>query len=76
MKSTKAILKAYATADEEYRLYLFLTHRDLRQGFTDIDMAGFRMATGITAASVETGDRGSPRRRVVNRCLGWLKLCR
>jgi hypothetical protein len=39
MESMKTIIENYASADEGQRLYMFLTHRDLREEFTTIDMA-------------------------------------
>ena len=39
MKSVQTLLKAYAVADEERRLAMFLTYRDLRAEFTSIDAA-------------------------------------
>lgn len=38
MESMKTIIEKYVSADEGERLYMFLTHRDLREEFTTIDM--------------------------------------
>ena len=37
MKDCQAILEAYRAADDEKRLYLFLTHRPLRNCFVQIE---------------------------------------
>lgn len=39
MQTTQTILDAYKAADEEQRLSMFLTYRDLRDQFTEMDMA-------------------------------------
>jgi hypothetical protein len=41
MNSFDAILQEYASADEERRLSLFLSHRDLRPHFIEIDLSTF-----------------------------------
>lgn len=40
MESMKMIVEKYVAADEGERLHMFLTHRDLREEFTTIDMNG------------------------------------
>lgn len=69
------IVADYAAADEDLRLSMFLTHRDLRQYFTAIDMA--EKAQRETVMLKQT--RGTKSTRLAHRfacnCWGWLKHC-
>ena len=52
MKIRETLLKEYASADEERRLSMFLTHRDLRREFTSIDTGEWRKVE-VTAGMAE-----------------------
>ena len=54
MKNTNHIIEEYRNADSEKRLYLFLSHRSLRDDFLEIDQSD---------ASVEL-----PAKPVKNKC--------
>jgi hypothetical protein len=70
------IIKAFEAADEDRRLSLFLTHRDLRPQFTDIYMADKAHPTHSTRPTSKqfsgfSGFKGNS--RIFN---FWLKLRR
>lgn len=70
------IIKAFESADEDRRLSLFLTHRDLRPQFTDIYMTEKALPKRSTSKHF-SGLKGNSRcHRLADLCLGWLKCCR
>lgn len=72
MATTKNLLETYAAADEEQRLSLFLSHRDLRQQFTRIDMAA---VNNVRKAPSKQKQVLMGRRRSISMavcCWGWL----
>lgn len=75
MNQVQEIIANYKSADEELRLSMFLTYRDLRPQFMEIDMAGLK--SQVNAVSQHTGDldgNSRPSRLALN-CWGWLKQC-
>ena len=64
-------IEAFKTADEDQRLSMFLTYRDLRPQFTEIYMSE-RSRTGA-AAQRFGGTKGSG---IWGHCWTWLKCCR
>jgi hypothetical protein len=72
MESMKMIVEKYAAADEGERLHMFLTHRDLREEFTTIDMAGASVLE-MTPSKLEKGRR---RNLFADCCWGWIRPCR
>ncbi len=76
MKSKNEVIKAYSRADEEQRLYLFLSHRDYRPEFMEIDLT----AQGCTQVEVERPKASQRRGRSLQRaaacCWGWFGLSR
>lgn len=75
MIQMQEIIANYTAADEELRLSMFLTHRDLRPQFTEIDMAD--LMTHINAAPQRDGELGADSRpfSLARNCWGWLKHC-
>jgi hypothetical protein len=73
MQRDITIIEQYLAADEELKLSMFLTHRELRRHFVKIDMAAARLNHSKTAARQAT----KPSRRGAmgfhDLCLGWLK---
>ncbi len=74
--SKEDILEAYGRADEEQRLYLFLSHRDHRQAFMEIDTADARPAVAQAKSPGAVSGRDTSFRRAAACCWGWLKYCR
>lgn len=75
MQSTKTILDAYKAADEERRLSMFLTYRDLRDQFMEMDMAALvHLASARSKQSVGATQSKRPR-WFSGCCWGWLKNC-
>lgn len=67
MQTTQTILDAYKAADEERRLSMFLTYRDLRDQFLEVDMAALvhlesaqsKQSLGATRSKGLAGFRGA-----------------
>jgi len=76
MKSNNDVLNAYASADEEERLYLFLSHRDCRQAFMEIDAAGVGDGKAKDSSSKSVFTRGTSLRRAAACCWGWFGFSR
>ncbi len=76
MKSNNEVLEAYARADEEQRLYLFLSHRDHRQAFMEMDAAGKSFGKSETGNSKVTFRRGASLRRAAACCWTWFGFSR
>lgn len=70
----ETILKDYSAADEERRLYMFLSHRDLRQEFSTIDTVTDFPAGRVPKPSTESGDGRNRIRQLADCCWGWLTL--
>lgn len=60
MRNNKSIIEEYRNADAETRLYLFLSHRSLRDEFLDIDQGD--TSVGVSETPVKTPCR---------MCLNW-----
>lgn len=76
MQIRETLLKEYAEADEERRLSMFLTHRDLRREFTSIYTGEWRQAE-VTAGMAEPATRPKTAlQRAAWCCWGWLGYCR
>jgi len=76
MEQMVKLIADYAAADEERRLSMYLTHRDLRRHFTAIDMAAAKQA-GLERSEkthAATAKHGSI--CIFGACWGWLKYCR
>ena len=71
MNQVQEIIANYKSTDEELRLSMFLTHRDLRPQFTEIDMSGLRTQENATG-ELDCDSRTS---RLAVNCWGWLKQC-
>lgn len=71
MKTFDNLLERYSDADEEQRIFMFLSHRDLRRQFTEIDMAE---STRSAQRKNVFGDRRRTN-RFAGCCRGWLKHC-
>jgi hypothetical protein len=77
MIAKEALLEAYAEADEVRRLSMFLTHRDLREAFTDIEAAQWRSAEKARAERAASAPKAiTALRRAAGCCRGLLRLCR
>ena len=76
MKSTNAVLEAYAGADEEQRLYLFLSHRECRQEFMEIDLGAGPGAQAESEKPKASQRRGASLRRAAACCWGWFGVGR
>ncbi len=77
MKAREALLEDYAAADEVRRLSMFLTHRDLRAAFTDIDAAQWRSAEKAKAERSASAPKSiASFRWAAGCCRGLLRLCR
>jgi hypothetical protein len=76
MQIRETLLKEYASADEERRLSMFLTHRYLRREFTFIDAGEWRK-TEVAAGLAEPAARPKTAlQRAAWCCWGWLGYCR
>jgi hypothetical protein len=75
MKAKEALLEDYAAADEVRRLSMFLTYRDLRAAFTDIEAAQWHSAEKARAERAAAAPIPAFR-RVAGCCRGLLRLCR
>ncbi len=76
MNTLDTLLKDYAASDDERRLSMFLTHRDLRRAFVAIDAAEWRKAK-MTAAAAEPAARPETvLHRAAGYCWGWLRYGR
>ncbi len=76
MKSKNAVLESYTHADEEQRLYLFLSHREYRQEFMEIDLAAGAVAQAEVERAKVPQRRGASLRRAAACCWGWFGLSR
>lgn len=77
MKAKEALLEDYAAADEVRRLSMFLTYRDLRAAFIDIDAARWRKAEKARAERAASAPKAMMAlRRAAGCCRGLLRLCR
>lgn len=76
MRTRHTVLEAYTQADEEQRLYMFLSHRDLRQEFFAIDAGGMNCGKAETGPSKTPAQRDSSLQRAASCCWGLLKCCR
>ncbi len=76
MKSNNEVLEAYARADEEQRVYLFLSHRDHRQAFMEMDAAGRSFGRAEADSTKVTLRRGASLRRAAACCWGWFGFSR
>ena len=70
------IIAGYATASEERRLSMYLTHRDLRQQFTAIDMAVAEQAGALPSKKGQRVQAETKSCGIFRACWGWLKYCR
>lgn len=75
MQTTQTILDAYKAADEEQRLSMFLTYRDLRDQFTEMDMAGLAHLASARPKQSLGATRSKRSRWISGCCWGWLKHC-
>lgn len=76
MQTTQTILDAYKAADEERRLSMFLTYRDLRDQFLEIDMAALVHLESAQSRQSPGAIRSKGPRWFSGCCWGWLKHCR
>ena len=76
MNSKNAVLEAYARADEERRLYLFLSHRDYRPEFMEIDSAANSGVQAEAERPEASRRRGTSLRRAAACCWGWFGVSR
>ncbi|MGD9368386.1 MAG: hypothetical protein PVH87_21985 [Desulfobacteraceae bacterium] len=76
MQTTQSILDAYKAADEEQRLSMFLTYRDLRVQFTEMDMAELTHLESARSKKSLGATRSKWPRWLSAYCWGWLKHCR
>jgi len=60
MRASKNIIEEYRNADAEKRLYLFLSHRSLRDEFLEIDQSD---------TSVEFSEK--PIKNTCRMCVNW-----
>ena len=71
MNRLETIVGDYSAADDTERLYLFLAHRDLRDAFMEIQMAGPLCRPGMGDSRKGTGWVA----RLTQYCQGWWKRC-
>ncbi len=76
MKSKNAVLEAYTRADEEQRLFLFLSYRECRQEFMEIDLAAGAGAQAEVEKPKASQRRGASLRRAAACCWGWFGVGR
>ena len=70
------LVQHYAEAGEEERLYMFLTHRDLRPEFTAVDMAPGLNRQAILSGPMAGHKKAGVFQRLTGTCCGWLRHCR
>ncbi len=75
MKAKEALLEDYAATDEVRRLSMFLTYRDLRAAFTDMDAAQWRNAEKARAERAAAAPKPAFR-LAAGCCRGLLRRCR
>lgn len=76
MKELQEIIEAYAAADEERRLYMFLSYRDLRQEFGAIEAGAWQPERDTSEKPVSVEKVKTVLQRAFGCCQGWLKHCR
>lgn len=76
MTSKNAVLEAYARADEEQRLFLFLSHRDYRQEFMEMDLSADGLVQAAAEKSTASQPRGASFRRAAACCWSWFGVGR
>jgi hypothetical protein len=70
MNHSDRIVQEYTSADEERRLSMYLTYRELRNRFNEIDMSG-AFQEAIEPAQVPV----RPANGLSRFCSGWLRQC-
>lgn len=75
MQSTNNILDTYKAADEEQRLSMFLTYRDLRDQFMEMDMAELVHLGPARSKQSQGATQPKRPRWFSGGCWGWLKHC-
>lgn len=75
MQTQQAIIEQYLSADEEERLAMFLSYRDCRRQFVEIDMAALKAVRAQQPVVRAAPRKWSRRLQFHNVCLGWLKRC-
>ena len=73
MQREATIIDQYLAADEEQKLSMFLTHRELRDHFVKIDMAAARLGHSKTAGQRQTKPNRCGAMGIHDVCLGWLR---
>lgn len=76
MLSEKTILKTYAASDEDQRLSMYLTYRDLRRQFHQIDMAPSKRPQQVPIKHPSFLGQWIQRPGLASFCCGWLRFCR
>ena len=72
MKPENQVIEAYAQADEEQRLYMFLSYRDFRKAFMEIEAADGKKGTAEALKPKAVSGRDTSLRRAAACCWGWL----
>lgn len=75
MNQIQEIIENYSAADEELRLSMFLTYRDLRPQFTEIDMAGLKARMNASSKRAGELDVDFWPFGIARNCWGWFKHC-
>ena len=76
MESIQNILETYAAADEEQRLSMYLTHRDLRRLFHKIEMTDWAQTQTASVQQPKSSGNGHRSGFFAGAWLGWLRYCR
>ena len=64
MNHSQTLIENYATADETQRLSMFLSHRDLRDAFMEIELAELNNQRKTASTNIRSRQRNS-----------WLRCC-
>lgn len=76
MESVNYILEHYEAADEERRLAMYLSHRDLRHLFNRIEMEAMKGSQWSRDAQSANVTVKAGRKGMAGLGWGWLKCCR